>query len=241
PIWPWVRENELSASGYALTDSWGGNGLYEQNCNVWIKTLNPVNLPVGNSLYLIFDSHLYTEWNFDPARVEASTDGNSWTVLWQKSGRWDTWRKEFVALNDYAGQSLYFRFRLSDASTDEELTDPGWTIDNISIIGGVATANEDNVNPAIPVAALYPNFPNPFNPVTTLSFSLGKAAATSLKIYNLKGQLVRTLVNADLLKGEHKIVWNGCDDNGKAASSGVYLYRLESGDYSRSMKMVLMK
>lgn len=238
---PWVRENQLSASGYALTDSWGGNGFYDLNCNVWIKTVNPISLPSGSDLYLMFDSHLYTEWNFDPARVEVSADGENWTELWQKSGQWDSWRKEFVPLNDYAGQSLYFRFRLSDVSSHVELTDPGWTLDNIAIISGMATANEDEVNPAIPAAALYPNFPNPFNPETTISFSLGKTSTVKLKIYNLKGQLVRNLANSDFVKGTHSLVWNGKDDKGNQVGSGVYLYRLESGDYTRSMKMVLMK
>lgn len=238
---PWVRQNELSASGYALTDSWGGNGFYDLNCNVWIKTASPITLPTINNLYLVFDSHLFTEWNFDPARVEVSTNNQDWTEIWQKSGQWDSWRKEIVSLSNLAGQSLYFRFRLSDVSSHVELTDPGWTIDNINIISGIATANSDENSPEINVSFLHPNYPNPFNPQTTLSFSLAKASPASLKIYNLKGQLIRTLISSQLAKGDHTAVWNGTDDNNQPVSSGVYLYKLETPDFNRSQKMVLMK
>ena len=238
---PWVRQNELAASGYAITDSWGGKGFYDMNCNVWIKTINQINIPAGSEAYLVFDSHLYTEWNYDPATVEVSLDGTEWLVLWTKSGQWDKWRKEFVSLSQYAGQSIFLRFHLTDSSIDLELTDPGWTIDNILILTGTSSPTNDELNPSVPVCALYPNFPNPFNPETTISFSLAKATSTNLRIYNLKGQLVRNLLAKDMPKGDHKIVWNGLDDKGLPVSSGIYMYRLEAGDYTRSLKMVLMK
>jgi hypothetical protein len=238
---PWVRQNELSASGFALTDSWGGRGLYAMNCDVWIKSINPISLPVGAQSYLMFDSHLYTEWTYDPATVSVSVDGTGWQVIWEKSGRWDKWQKEFVSLNQFAGQSIYLRFRLTDASTHVELTDPGWTLDNIAIITGTSTPSTDELSPLVPVCALYPNFPNPFNPETTISFSLAKDMPAKLRIYNLKGQLVRNLLSDTTPKGDHKIVWNGYDDKGLPVGSGVYLYRLEAGEYTRSMKMVLMK
>jgi len=237
---PWVRQNQLSASGYAITDSWGGNGFYDMNCNVWIKTSSPIYIPAGENVMLYFDSHLYTEWTFDPARVEVSLNGTDWQEIWTKSGLWDSWRKEFIPLGNFAGQSIYLRFRLSDQSNDDELTDPGWTIDNIRIISGMASSNADNSSPAV-LSALYPNYPNPFNPSTTISFSLANPQFASLKIYNLKGQVVKTLLNSDLDKGNHKAVWNGTDDSGQKVGSGIYLYRLEAGDYRQSHKMVLMK
>lgn len=237
----WVLQNELSASGFAITDSWGGRGLYPMNCDVWIQTAAPISIPAGTQPYLIFSSHLYTEWDFDPCRVQISTDGNEWSTVWIKSGLWDYWRTEFVSLNDYAGQSIYLRFRLTDSSIDIQLTDPGWTIDNIKIVTGTSVHNEDELNPMLPVSALYPNFPNPFNPETNLSFSIAKNSLVNLKIYNLKGQLVRNLLHGDMPAGSHKVVWNGTDDSGKPVGSGVYLYRLETEGFQRSMKMVLMK
>ncbi len=238
---PWVLEDELSASGFAITDSWGGRGHYDQDCDVWIQTQNPISIPSATNPYLIIDSHLYTEWTFDPCTISASVNGTDWAVLWTKSGLWNNWRQEYIPLNAYAGQSIYLRFRLTDSSTDRELTDPGWTIDNIRVITGSASSAVGELNTPAPVCALYPNFPNPFNPETTISFSLAKAAPTKLSIYNIKGQLVRNLVNSKLTQGDHKVVWNGMDDNGNPVGSGVYLYRLESADYNRSLKMILMK
>ena len=72
-------------------------------------------------------------------------------------------------------------------------------------------------------------FPNPFYFVANLSFGLKKAEPTHLFVYNLKGQKVRTLQSGLLAKGMHTITWNGKDDNGKPVSSGIYLFRLESG------------
>lgn len=237
----WVLQNELSASGNAITDSWGARGLYPMNCDVWIQTAAPISIPAGTQPYLIFNSHLYTEWEFDPCRVQVSTNGTEWDTIWQKSGLWDFWRTEFVALNQYAGQSIYLRFRLTDSSTDIQLTDPGWTIDNIKIVTGTAVSNTDDLNPVLPVSALYPNYPNPFNPETTLSFSIAKNSPVNLKIYNMKGQLVRSLLNSNMTAGSHKLVWNGTDDNGKPVGSGLYFCRLNANGIQRSIKMVLIK
>jgi hypothetical protein len=237
---PWVRQDDLSASGFAITDSWGGNGFYAMNCDVWIKTQNPLTVPSESAL-LTFDSHVYTEYSHDFVYVEASLDGTQWNVIWEKSGQLDHFQKEVVSLAGYAGQSIYLRFHLTDESIDIELTDPGWTIDNIRVITGSVTANNDPGLPGPMQAALYNNYPNPFNPETTISFSLADQTPVKLSIYNTKGQLVRTLVNGSLPRGDHKAVWDGKDLNGNTAGSGLYLYRLESGSYSKTLKMALVK
>ncbi|MCB5251840.1 MAG: S8 family serine peptidase [Candidatus Cloacimonadaceae bacterium] len=84
-------------------------------------------------------------------------------------------------------------------------------------------------------------YPNPFNPSTTLSFSLKDHGNVSLDIYNQKGQKVRSLLNDVLPAGEHSIHWNGTDDNGQNVASGLYFYRMKSGKYSSTRKMILMK
>jgi hypothetical protein len=105
----------------------------------------------------------------------------------------------------------------------------------------VSSAADDDTTPVV-ITALLPNSPNPFNPETTLQFSLGKESqVVSLNIYNLKGQVVRSLINSPLPSGQHKAVWNGLDDNGKAVSSGVYLYRLQTPEYNKTRKMLLSK
>lgn len=77
--------------------------------------------------------------------------------------------------------------------------------------------------------ALYPNFPNPFNPSTTIRFSLPQPGEAELTIYNLLGQRVITLVRGVQEAGGHTLVWNGCDDRGRELASGVYFYRLRAG------------
>jgi len=85
------------------------------------------------------------------------------------------------------------------------------------------------------------NYPNPFNPTTTISFSTKEAGQVSLNIYNMKGQLVKTLVNEHLEAAYHDIVWNGKDNNNKSISSGIYFYKMRSSNYTATKKMILMK
>jgi len=85
------------------------------------------------------------------------------------------------------------------------------------------------------------NYPNPFNPTTTISFELAKESPVSISIFNVKGQKVKTLVEGICSAGIHQIVWNGHDDRGKSVSSGVYFIKMQSNDYFRVKKMVMMK
>ena len=89
--------------------------------------------------------------------------------------------------------------------------------------------------------ALEQNAPNPFNPTTTIRLSLAEAGETQLDIYNMNGQLVRTLISGNMLAGNHELVWNGTDAVGNAIGSGVYIYRLTSGDNVQVRRMVLIR
>jgi len=85
-------------------------------------------------------------------------------------------------------------------------------------------------------------YPNPFNPETTISFSTTEGTEnTELSIYNVKGQKVKSLVNENLLGGEHSVIWKGFDDNGKQVSGGVYFLRLITGTETQTQKVVLLK
>ncbi|MBN2012020.1 PQQ-binding-like beta-propeller repeat protein [candidate division KSB1 bacterium] len=85
------------------------------------------------------------------------------------------------------------------------------------------------------------NFPNPFNPTTTIHYQLAMNSEVKLSIYNTNGQLVRTLVNEYQPAGLKSIVWNGLDTKGQKVSSGIYVYQVEVGDYIDSKKMIMMK
>jgi flagellar hook assembly protein FlgD len=90
---------------------------------------------------------------------------------------------------------------------------------------------------------LGPAHPNPFNPSTTLSFSIpaGPARDFTLRIYDVRGRMVRELDSGRIDAGQHERVWNGMDDRGRSVGSGIYHYRLEVGGESFSDKMVLVK
>ena len=85
------------------------------------------------------------------------------------------------------------------------------------------------------------NLPNPFNPVTTIPYAIAEAGPVTLSVYNLQGQLVRTLVQEVASPGEHTAVWDGRDFAGRAAASGVYLCRLVAPEGVRTMRMTLVK
>jgi hypothetical protein len=88
---------------------------------------------------------------------------------------------------------------------------------------------------------LYANHPNPFNPETVIRYSLEQESEITLEVYNLKGQKVRLLTAEKRLPGEYSVVWNGKDDSGKEAASGIYFYRLTT-DYGKDIrKMLLLK
>jgi hypothetical protein len=89
--------------------------------------------------------------------------------------------------------------------------------------------------------ALRQNHPNPFNPATTISFTLPDDAQVDLSIYNLQGQLVKTMVSEALDAGIKAVVWNGTDASGNPVASGVYFYRLRAGKSVMTKKMILLK
>jgi hypothetical protein len=116
----------------------------------------------------------------------------------------------------------------------------------------------DDVKPEKGV--LLRSYPNPFNPATTIQFAMvaGEGRATdyglvlsdvegqrttdiSLKIYNIRGQLVRTLVNAEMMPGRYRVVWDGRDDRGKEVASGIYFCKLTAGSRCLVRKMILLK
>lgn len=102
------------------------------------------------------------------------------------------------------------------------------------------SSNEDDVL-APANAKLIGNFPNPFNPNTTIQFSLIKASPANIDIFNHKGQLVKSFRMEQATQGINNLHWNGTDNAGNVVSSGVYYFRLMSGTYSSTKKMVLMK
>ena len=131
----------------------------------------------------------------------------------------------------------------TDLDPSEGYLDDPWGYDayaNVTIV----FSNISNEFDIVTIPAndrLMPNYPNPFNPVTNISFEISKAGNIQLDIYNSKGQKVRNLVNSDYQVGRHTVVWNGKDDTGKNVSSGIYYYQMTASEGVSTRKMLLIK
>ncbi len=196
---------------------------------------------------------------WDCALVEISTDGGeTWSNLAPVGGYshvknnnpanplptgtpcWSgmhTWREETFDLTPYEGQSATFRFRFaSDALETEE----GWYIDDVSITSaGTGVSDSDASIPAR--FALKQNAPNPFNPMTTIAYSLPEAAHVIVRVYSVAGKVVATLKDGVEGAGQRSVVWDGTNDRGQSVGSGIYFCSMTAGEFSDRKMMVLLK
>ena len=119
------------------------------------------------------------------------------------------------------------------SETGGPVGDPRWGVfNNVDV-------EDENVLPE--ALTLHQNYPNPFNPSTEIAFTLAERSAVRLTIYNVLGQVVRTLTNDVMAPGTHSFTWDGQNSLGAAVPSGVYLYSLDTGDQVLSKKMTLIK
>jgi hypothetical protein len=115
-------------------------------------------------------------------------------------------------------------------------------LSGLSFFPGIISSVNDDISEINPnTYELFQNYPNPFNPTTTISYYLPTKDKVVLTIYNILGEEILKLVNNDETPGAKSVVWNGKDRFGRQVSTGVYIYRLEAGDYVRSKKMILLK
>ena len=106
--------------------------------------------------------------------------------------------------------------------------------------GTAVTGVEENDLPT--QYALYDNVPNPFNPITTITYDLPRASSVRLMIFDVSGRRVRVLVDeSNVLPGRHEAVWRGRDQTGSEVAAGVYFYRLETREFSATERMILLK
>jgi hypothetical protein len=154
------------------------------------------------------------------------------TYCW--SGVFD-WTLVTFDLSDYSGKAS-FRFVFG---SDSAANDEGWYIDDVRLEYEYEVSADYAV--ASPVLSLKPNYPNPFNPSTTISFYLPQNGEVKLDVFNLKGQRVRRLIDSSLTLGEHSINFDGLDDHGRPVASGIYFYRLQHHGKTITRKMMLMK
>jgi len=114
-------------------------------------------------------------------------------------------------------------------------------VDNLEGVAVSTNLSELSMKAIPNVYALSQNYPNPFNPTTTIDYSIPKSGQVELVIFNLAGQKVRTLIDANQSAAFYKVVWDGRNDNGESVGSGFYFYRILSGNFSKIEKMMLIK
>ena len=124
--------------------------------------------------------------------------------------------------------------------TYEATVNPGQQTSENAVLNTLEVTPNNNEETTM-VNVSMSNYPNPFNPETTISYSLDKNAQVTISVYNVLGQKVKTLVNDNRVSGTHSVVWNGTDSNNNKVSSGIYFYKLTSGTVSDTNKMILMK
>jgi len=118
----------------------------------------------------------------------------------------------------------------------------GLLFDEVVVSTSRIGCSEESSVPHQASTFLYPAYPNPFNPSTTIAFETTGQTAVLLRVYDMSGRLIKTLVEETFATAERReVVWHGRDNSGRPVASGTYYYRLESGDFSKTMQLVLLK
>jgi len=181
--------------------------------------------------------------NEDYWDVDISNDGGqTWSVVEHTLSSNTTWQQVTIDLADHFADPglVQLRFVASDEG-DGSLVEA--LVDDFTLVGSfLDPTGVDDTLPGLELSFdLAQNHPNPFNPQTQVSFSLDRAGLATLRVFDTRGRLVRTLVNEDLAAGQHEITWSGDDQHGRPVASGVYFYRLESGGQQAGRRMLLVK
>jgi hypothetical protein len=181
----------------------------------------------------------------DPLLVEATTDGGAeWRVLESYRTPDPGWQRVAIDLGERvdleSADVLQVRFVVADGISPSLLEA---AVDDVRVLTTRGLGNGASVpdGAPAPLVLLRQNTPNPFNPVTTITYQLKEARGVELQIYDAGGHLVRRLVSGPEEVGDHAVTWDGQDVRGFAAPSGAYFYRLEAGDFVETKKMLLMK
>jgi carboxypeptidase T len=235
------------------------NGNYVNNATVTMTLTNPINLVGYINPRFSFWTKYAIESNWDYGQVHVSTNnGTTWIALegeftepgigsFQPNGEplYDgskvNWVKEEINLTNYISSQFKIRFRLI---TDSGTTLDGWYVDDIGIF--IYSIPTDILNDAETVFefSLEQNYPNPFNPSTIIKYSIPSVITSgvkqsqfvSLKVFDVLGNEVATLVNEVKAAGSYEVEFNAT-----GLSSGVYFYKLQTGSFVETKKMIIMK
>jgi hypothetical protein len=242
PLWPYQSTNLAHGHSYLLAV----NSNFEYQPEALDSALvmfaaidNPsvgmvdTSIVVSGSAWI--DAGPFNPITFDRYRLYWAPGGDSlWTLIEESTSQIHNdslaiWNTLGMSEGDYD-----LRLTVWDDATDSLTAFGDITLHSI----GSVVEDDFNMNPA--VFSLAQNFPNPFNPQTTISYQLPTGVNATLKIYNLLGQEIRTLVSGDRSAGQHCVVWDGKDTWGDQVGSGVYFYQLKVDDHTSQIKKLLL-
>ncbi|UCH62517.1 MAG: T9SS type A sorting domain-containing protein [Fidelibacterota bacterium] len=200
-----------------------------------------------------------TRVKFDRSGIETAIDVTKWHIyrVTAIADQFELYIDEdplsYLTATGVSTTDKYFRFGDGGSSLHGALYD--WFVWDTTgaYAPGYGTALPDSLTGLTPasierVDQLYPenfglsqNYPNPFNPTTEIQFKVSRTAPIRLKVYDLSGSLIHTLVNESKQPGTYSVKWNGRDIHGGLLPSGIYFYSMEAGNYRETRKMLLMK
>ena len=261
----WVEHNTF-AYNYAQV-SGGAIGAYGKASVTWLSNNtffendsgNRSTMETGSRSYASIENNIISTKTEDEPLIigDHSRVLIQYNCFWNATG--DTTGRRYVGLmkNFYAYpnfvDTLTFDFHLMegspciDAGNPESPLDPDGTIADIGRFyydqGTVAINPPDILEGKLPIVSLIQNYPNPFNPKTeiTLVIRSDYAKPVDMNIYSSRGHLAKHLFNGPLAEGVHRFVWDGNDDKGIKASSGIYFCRVKTEDSDSIIKMILEK
>lgn len=215
----------------------------------WLLSPKLPTLEVGDSLYFYQNSislqypDTVTIWVSVTDSLIANFDTPIGLVVDPgPTGEWHLYALDITLGGALVGLDVFVGFKHDHQDGGPTGTGSNWVhLDHVILANGGLTAigNTPAVQPSD--FTLKQNYPNPFNPTTTIAYDLNKSVDVSLKIYNLAGQEIKTLVNEKQSAGSKQVAWDGRDKSGRQVASGIYLYRLEVGNVVQTKKMVLLK
>ncbi len=214
------------------------SSLHEANDD-WI--ISPTIQLGDEGGFVSFWARSYTsQFGFEHLNVGVSTEseGTDSFVMFNNDNPLEVgiqWTYYSYDLSEYVGDVI--RVGLNCCSCDRFAL----FIDDLSIdsVNGVV----DNSTEAQPILStkLLNNYPNPFNPTTNINFELKQSENVVIDVYKIKGQFVSRVADNEFGSGRHSVLWNGRDQNNKQVSSGIYFYKMKSGTYTKTRKMILIK
>jgi hypothetical protein len=211
---------------------------YPNNANYSLTLTTPINAQSVPVCYLNFWNRVSLENGWDFGYVEVSSNnGTTWQQVSSYTGTNNlTWTQQSFDITSYvnAAAQLKIRFRLT---SDGNTLGSGWWVDDIKLTNYcLATVGVPGISNIPKTFAVAQNYPNPFNPSTVIKYQLPKTSFVTIKVFDVLGKEVSSLVNEQKEPGYYEAVFEG-----SKLSSGLYFYKIEAGDFVETKKMMLIK